>query len=144
MLPRFPTKDQLLPEYSALDLFKSSFPSSSALLTDHYRSIPEIIDVSNALFYHDELNPLRLAGGPKAITDNLLKGKIEKGKNHVEAAALVDDICDRIKSTAETETFQTIGVISMGGSSQCKLILKLMEEKFEPIIEEYGAEVVGE
>ena len=145
LLPDFATAEQLLPEYSFFDLIQASFPKNAAALSEHYRSVPEIIAISNDLWYFSELNPLRLSGGPNAIRDHFVKveagtPRVKKGKkanhvdaemektlkgkktNQVEAEWITDEVCDEIRASAGSENCKTIGVISLGGPDQCNLI----------------------
>ncbi|CAB9497242.1 Inherit from COG: Helicase [Seminavis robusta] len=143
-LPDIPTKNQLLPEYSFFDLFQAAFPKSSAVLYEHYRCLPEIIAISNDLWYFSDLIPLRLASRSGAVRNLRVKGTRcpKKKTNWAEAEMISDLIIDRIRSTANKDEYQSIGAISMGGVEQCKLIKELIAEKVDPVIDDFGSDVV--
>ena len=143
-LPAIPTAEQLLPEYSFFDLFQAAFPRSTLILSEHYRCDPRIIAISNELWYFSELIPLRLASHSSAIQNLSVKGVRDSARkiNQVEAERISDCVFDEVESTAEKTGYQTIGVISLGGPQQCKLIKQLIGEKIDPLIEKFGPEVV--
>ena len=144
LLPDIPTKRKLLPESSFFALTKSTFPLNSVALFEHFRCSPEIIAVSNSLFYTGTLLPLRLTSTTDAIEHVLVEGKRDQKKknNSDEAETIANRIHDYIEENADEDECKTIGVVSMGGPEQCKLIKERIEEKVEHLIQDFGPEVV--
>lgn len=145
-LPGISTDEQLLPEYSFFDLMQASFPLSEVSLCEHFRCAPEIIGISNKLFYHSKLVPLKLGGKAEAIRcEHLRKGFRDQKKktNEVEAERIADLVYKEIQRTAEQDSdYQTMAIISMGGPHQSKLIQKLVEDKTNDLMAEYGSDIV--
>ena len=144
ILPNIPTADQLLPESSFFDLSMAAFPSSDVSLREHRRCDPQIIEISNTLFYAGELVPLRLTSKENCVHDVVVSGTRDKKKktNVIEARKVADFVYDEIRNSSKDQSFRTIAVISLGGADQHKLIRKLVEEKTEHLIHEFGSDVV--
>lgn len=141
-----PTAKKLGPESSFFSLFKSAFPSSSVGMFEHYRCDPRIIAISNATFYDKRLVPLRLPSKTDATEDIRVNGTRDKKKktNEEEANVITDLILNVVKASAEKseDKCPTIGVISLGGPEQVKRIDELKDEKLEPVITEFGSDVI--
>lgn len=165
-LPPIPTKGKLLPESSFFALVKSTFPYSSVAMFEHYRCDPRIIQISNASFYAGRLLPMRLASHEPAVVDIAVYGERYGGKkqskkqknskngsegkekttiaktNTKEAETIATYIADYIRENARSEEYETIGVISLGGQEQCKLLQNMIEANNESLIVDLGADVV--
>jgi very-short-patch-repair endonuclease len=108
-------------------------------LREHFRCMPEIIQFSNNLCYRSEpLIPLRQYGvgriTPVIVTHHVPEG-YQEGRsprviNQPEAQAIVD----QIKKCCENSIYdgKTMGVISLLGEDQAKLIERLLLEKIGP------------
>lgn len=106
---------------SIYDVLKASFPSF--LLKEQFRSVPEIIEYSNILSYDGKILPLRDTNDTHLKPSlNIVKvdGVREGDINKVEA----DKILEMIKEMLKDPTYdgKTIGVISLLGEAQAKLI----------------------
>lgn len=108
-------------------------------LREHFRCMPEIIQFSNNLCYRSEpLIPLRQYGlgrlTPVIVTrhvpEGYQQGHSPRVVNEPEAQAIVD----QIKKCCEDSTYvgKTIGVISLLGEDQAKVIEKLLLERIGP------------
>ena len=117
---------------SLYDILKASFPSF--LLKEQFRSVPEIIEYSNKLSYDGKILPLRdtndttIKPALKLVhVDGVREGDI----NQVEA----DKILELIKEILADPAYdgKTIGVISLLGDAQAKLIDDMMIEQIDII-----------
>eukprot|EP00977_Amphora_coffeiformis_P000100 scaffold23_cov175-Amphora_coffeaeformis.AAC.12 len=143
--PGISTDKQLLPEFSFFDLTQAAFPCSDICLYEHFRCDPDIIAISDKLYYHGSLVPMRLRGKTNAVQCKHLKnGEKDKRskRNEEEAKAIVEDGKEEIRRTANSLDYQTIAVISMGGPAQYKRIQELVEKGVGDIIDEYGSDIV--
>jgi len=134
----------MLPGTSIYDLAKVLFAQDSVMLREHFRCVQAIIQFSNNHFYSKEIRPLRV---PKAserlvppLIDVYVKGGTRVGKQKVnphEAKAIVQEI----RQIVEQKEFahRTIGVVSLLGSEQAKVIRKrLITEIGEDRILKHG------
>ena len=151
-LPDIPAARDLLPESNFFQAFKIAFPHNTVSLREHYRCDPRIIAISNHNFYHDLLLPFRPpARQVDAVKEKVIQEQIpsEKKTNKAEANYIVNEImnyvsqcCDDASGKCET-VVETIGVISLGGSEQCTLIKKMIDEMvFGPLIDKFGSDLV--
>jgi very-short-patch-repair endonuclease len=108
-------------------------------LREHFRCMPEIIQFSNNLCYRSEpLIPLRQYGAgrltpvivTRPVPDGYQQGHSPRVVNQPEAQAIVD----QIKKCCEDLIYdgKTMGVISLLGEDQAKLIEKLLLENIGP------------
>ncbi len=104
-------------------------------LREHFRCMPEIIAFSNQLCYHNEpLVPLRQYGSSR-LTPVIIRRYIQHGKaenaggviNRAEAEALVLQVQKCGKDPAYEG--KSMGVISLQGNAQARLIEKLLIRK---------------
>jgi very-short-patch-repair endonuclease len=109
---------------------------SKIILKEHFRCVPEIIQFSNDLMYGGMIDPLRLPlrsellePPVKAIRveDGYRKEDTRKAINEPEAEAIVNHIAECCRD--EKYKGKTIGVISLQGHDQAKLIENLLREK---------------
>lgn len=128
----FPNYHLYEPTTSFYDILKATFPSF--LLTEEFRSVPEIIDYSNKLIYDGKISPLR------DINDSHLKpalnicyvdGEKIDGVNVEEK----DQIIKKVKEIIADEKYdgKTIGIISLAGENQAKLIDEELSESIDSI-----------
>lgn len=134
-------RPQMTPDRSMYDLFKVAFAESAVMLREHFRCVAPIIEYSRQQFYKGELKPLRLPTlserlDPPLIDLQVLDG-VKQGKvNKPEAHVIVDEI-RRIVEAPEMSG-RTIGVVSLLGSEQARLIMELLSlEMGEEIISRY-------
>jgi hypothetical protein len=126
-LPHSPFSGSFLPGQSFFDLCSQAFPLGRVVLSEHFRCTEEIIGFSNAQFYDGRLVPLRLPKKSERLKPPVLDVRVPNGvktgkTNEIEA----DEIVRRIKaivSTASTSSNpRSIGVISLIGDEQSRLI----------------------
>lgn len=119
---------------SLYDLAEIAF-SGHLMLKEHFRSVPEIIQFSNDLMYGGEIQPLRVPRrseilDPPVVAVRVPDGYREEGTkviNGPEARALVAkvvEVCQRSEYAG-----RTMGVISLQGEDQARLIEDLLREK---------------
>jgi hypothetical protein len=97
------------------------------VLNEHFRCAPEIIEFSNREFYDSRLVPLRLPGKSErlspSIVDVFLKNGVKVGKvNEKEADEVVRLVKDFVSDLSANATPRSIGVISLVGDDQSRLI----------------------
>jgi very-short-patch-repair endonuclease len=132
---------QRIPHYRTLfnldnslyDIANQKFPAQT-MLTEHFRSLPEIIEFSNTHIYDGKIVPLRdqppTPGwrplGAVKVIDGYRSGDI----NEPEAAAVVD-LIEKLCADPKYEDM-TFGVVSLLGSSQSKLIWDRLYDRLGP------------
>jgi very-short-patch-repair endonuclease len=108
-------------------------------LREHFRCMPEIIQFSNNLCYRSEpLIPLRQYGAGR-ITPVIVTHHVQEGYQQGHSPRVVNQpeaqaVVDQIKKCCEDSIYdgKTMGVISLLGEDQAKLIEKLLLEKIGP------------
>lgn len=109
-------------------------------LREHFRCMPEIIQFSNNLCYSEmPLIPLKQFGAGRLnpsvitvyVTDGYQKGRSPRITNPPEAEALVE----KIFQLCNDKNFEgkTMGVISLLGEEQAKLIQELLTHRVGPV-----------
>lgn len=126
-LPHSPLKDSLLPGQSFFDLCAQGFPQGRAVLCEHFRCAPEIIAFSNDVFYDGKLIPLRLPARDERLIPSIVDVKVRTGlkdgkSNKKECDVIVKMIKEFINSTTSSAFPRSIGVISLMGEEQSRLI----------------------
>jgi very-short-patch-repair endonuclease len=133
-----PFKDLYGPENSLFAHANIRF-GGRIVLREHFRCMPEIIQFSNNLCYSDTpLKPLRQYPPKRLVEpivvrhvkDGFREGPPERALNRPEAEALVNAIVDfcSLKEYAD----KTMGVISLQGEAQAKLIESILLKSMEP------------
>jgi very-short-patch-repair endonuclease len=130
-IPRYRTLFNL--DNSLYDIANQKFPAQT-MLTEHFRSLPEIIEFSNTHIYDGKIVPLRdqppTPGwrplGAVKVKDGYRSGDI----NEPEAAAVVD-LIENLCADPKYEDM-TFGVVSLLGSSQSKLIWDRLYDRLGP------------
>ncbi len=105
-------------------------------LTEHFRSVAEIIQFSNRLSYAGEIKPLResnaVATRPFTVAQQVRDGRRVDGAkvNHREAdeiASLISAVCEQPEYSG-----RSIGVISMVGDEQAMLVEEKLRKRLSP------------
>lgn len=143
---------RLMEEYLFDFRFKSSFDVESSLfdhgklrygtlritLREHFRCMPEIIRFSNDLCYADTpLIPLRQYGPDRLpplqhvfVEGGYREGSHSRAINRPEAQAIVDKIVELCSD--ERYAGKTMGVVTLQGDEQAKLITSLLLNQLGP------------
>lgn len=143
-LDDLPFQHALSPQSSLYANAKIRF-NQNIVLREHFRCMPEIIQFSNDLCYASNgtpLDPLRAYAANRLaplvirhVPDGYREGSTQNAQNRPEAEALVAQLCacvedDRYKGA-------TMGVISLQGEAQARLIENMLHEALDPeVIEE--------
>lgn len=136
------TIDAVLPHASLYTLDTSLYDIaqmhfSGAMLTEHFRSVPEIIGFCNQLSYDGRIRPLRESGALQPLVDCYLRGR-RTGKTNEEEARYIVAL---LAACLEEEAYQgaTFGAISLLGTEQAKRIQELAAERIGiTALEEHG------
>lgn len=121
------------PDNSLYDLAIQKF-AAPVMLSEHFRSLPEIIEFSNTHAYNGKIIPLR--DQPPAVNwrplgvVRVLDGYREHDINRQEAAQVVRLIGEMSKDNKYDN--MTFGVVTLLGTSQAKLIHDLLYDRFGP------------
>lgn len=135
-----PHGDQLDVQSNLFAQAQIRFPGVVAL-REHFRCMPEIIEFSNQLCYaplnqpltplrqfgSDRLKPLRSVFVPHAHVTN--RGSSDQ-TNELEAEALIRQVEECIQDPAYRD--RSMGIISLLGTGQVKLLTKLLAERIAP------------
>jgi hypothetical protein len=128
-LPVGPLADSLMPGHSFFDLCAQAFPQGRVVLSEHFRCAEEIINFSNEQFYDGRLVPLRLPTKSERLTPSIVDVKVDGTKvgkvNQAEANKIVEMIQEIVEESQDTATVispRTIGIISLLGDEQARLI----------------------
>jgi very-short-patch-repair endonuclease len=132
-----------IPHRDALGITSSLFHqaairfSGRVVLREHFRCMPEIIRFSSDLCYRGQLEPLRQYPPQRLepivvrhIADGYREGTSQSARNPVEAEALAEAICQCCRNPAYAD--KTLGVISLQGETQAKLINSLLLKRLTP------------
>jgi very-short-patch-repair endonuclease len=131
-----PFKEEMTPEKSLYDLASRVFASQQVMLREHFRCVPAIISYSNSKFYEDAIQPLRIPKASERLDPPLIDVYVEDGlrdthdRNKAEAEAIAEEIAGIIASPVYAD--RTIGVVSLLGFDQAKLIDSLVRERCDP------------
>lgn len=139
LIPDIPYSDALGIEHSFFDQAFIRY-KGQICLKEHFRCMPEIIQFSNNLCYSNTpLIPLKQFGagrltptvGTKHVVDGYQKGRSPRVTNPPEAEAVVSFIANCCSD--KRYDGKTMGVISLLGEEQGKLIYSLLLEKIGPV-----------
>ena len=106
------------------------------VLQEHFRCMPEIIEFSNSLCYRDRpLVPLRQFGSdrlrPVIQVRRIHEGVYSDGHvNEAEATAITDQVVTCLDDPSYAG--KTMGVVSLVGSEQAKLIARMLTQRVDP------------
>lgn len=135
-LPDIPNSDLFDGNISLYEIAEQTFPKEGKLmLREHFRCVPEIIQFSNDLSYGGEMIPLRLPLEEEKLEPPVMAVKVEDGYNdeadkdinRPEAEAITEDIFKLVNDPKYKD--QTIGVITLQGNKQHKLLETLIRDK---------------
>lgn len=138
-IPDLPYNDALGVDNSFFDQAFIRY-TGQICLQEHFRCMPEIIQFSNNLCYSEmPLIPLKQYGAgrltptvvTKSVSDGYQKGRSQRITNPPEAEAIADYISKLCAD--ERYSGKTMGVISLLGEEQAKLIHTLLSERVGPI-----------
>lgn len=119
---------------SLYDIAETTF--SSSMLKEHFRSVPDIINFSNALSYDFKIKPLRDASSsnlqPAFINYRVSGVRRSPNKVNFEEANCIASL---IAACIEREEYKdsTFGVISLLGTEQAKLIKDILLDKIDNV-----------
>jgi very-short-patch-repair endonuclease len=136
-LTGLPFADQMDPATSLYELGGMLFPGKAILLREHFRCVEPIIRFSSR-FYQNLLVPMRLPTASERLDppliDIFVRDGIKTGDINLREAEV---IVEEIRLLTENPEFEgrTIGVISMIGDKQAKLI-------YDHLMRDLGAEVM--
>lgn len=135
-IPESPFEASMLPGHSFFDLCAQAFPMGRVILREHFRCAPEIISYSNTEFYNDNLVPLRLPTSIERLKPSLIDVRIPNGQkigkiNERECTAIVDMIGRYVESCNLVQK-RSIGVISLVGDEQSRLIRGRLLDRIGP------------
>lgn len=126
-------RDEFSPKSNLYRLLNVRFPGSQRL-TDHHRSMPEIISWSSREFYNDELTPVRQFGTDRLpplvveqVTDGCVEGRDDQRRNPPEAARMVSELKRMLADPVYTG--KTFGLISLASRGQVALLEQLIDEE---------------
>lgn len=133
-LPDTPFSEAFLPGQSFFDLCATAFPTGRVVLSEHFRCAQEIISFSNQQFYDGHLIPLRLPLASQRIKPSLLDIKIRGIKVGKVNEKEAEEIVNRIQTivTTSSSSPRTIGVISLMGDEQSRLIRGRLLDRVGP------------
>lgn len=131
---KIPLAQLYTPQTSIYDISATTF--QPLMLREHFRCVPEIIGFSNMLSYDHKIKPLRDASNsillPAVVNYRVDGGKREEGTktNLAEANAIIS----LMKACMEQPEYKgkTMGVISLLGDEQVKVIQRLIEQEIDP------------
>lgn len=129
----------LFPQSSVYENAKIRF-GQTIVLREHFRCMPEIIQFSNDLCYAPNgtsLDPLRTYSADRIqpiicrhVADGYLKGSTAFAANPPEAEAIVAQIRGCIDDPRYAG--MTMGVVSLQGKTQARLIQSMLHDQFDP------------
>lgn len=129
-LSNVPLRNQMIPPSSIYDLACVAFVADGLCLKEHFRCVEPIIQYSNR-FYGNKLIPLRIPTATERLDPPLIDIFVRDGHrdgrkktNLPEAMAIVNEIKMLVADSRFAK--KTIGVISMVGQQQSKLIFELL------------------
>jgi very-short-patch-repair endonuclease len=126
---------EMTPEKSLYDLASRVFADQQVMLREHFRCVQPIISYSNREFYRDAIQPLRIPRASERIDPPLVDIFVDGGyrdrqdKNQLEAEAIAEEIGAILVTPALSG--RTIGVVSLLGVDQAKLIDTMVRERFD-------------
>jgi Superfamily I DNA and RNA helicases and helicase subunits len=134
-------KHALSPQSSLYANAKIRF-RENVVLREHFRCMPEIIQFSNDLCYANNgtpLDPLRSYSPDRLkpievrhVTEGYRIGSSQHAQNPPEAEAIVEQVISCINDPRYENL--SMGIISLQGDAQARLIEKKIEERIEPEI----------
>ena len=146
-----PHKHALSPQSSLYGNAKIRL-NQNIVLREHFRCMPEIIQFSNDLCYASNgtpLDPLRAYPANRLeplllrhVPEGYRQGSTQHAQNLPEAEAIVRQICACIEDPRYADA--SMGVISLQGEAQAKLIERLLLATLDPAVIEARRLVCGD
>lgn len=128
-----PFKEEMTPEKSLYDLAARVFAAHQVMLREQFRCVPPIIAYSNRVFYKGAIQPLRIPKRTERIDPPLVDVYVEGGLRDRRDCNLeeAEFIAREIAALLNDERFagRTLGVVSLLGMDQAKLIDSLVRSK---------------
>src|SRR5215471_8607266 len=131
-----PYQAEMTPEKSLYDLAARVFSAHAVMLREHFRCASPIVAYSNRVFYKGGIQPLRIPTASERIDPPLVDIYVEDGErdaydcNVREAQVITDEIAALLHD--ERYARRTIGVVSMLGMEQAKLIDETVRNGCDP------------
>ncbi len=126
--------------------------SQNIVLREHFRCMPEIIQFSNDLCYASNgtpLDPLRAYSGNRLqplvlrhVADGYRVGGAQNATNPPEADAIVAQVVACIEDPRYAQA--TMGIVSLQGEAQAKLIERKLMEALDPAVIEQRRIICGD
>lgn len=139
-LPDLPLEERHMfrPEMNLYELLSARFPKV-VRLTEHFRSMPEIIGWSSEQFYNRSLVPLRRFGADRLdplqvrfVHGAYQEGRQDKIHNPIEAKEIVDKLQEMVDDPRYER--RSFGIITLQGSEQARRIERLIAQTLPPPI----------
>lgn len=132
VLRTLPYRAEMAPDKSIYDLGSVLFASDLVRLREHFRCVEPIIEFSNQLCYNGEIRCLRVPTAEERLSPVLIDVFVRGGYRHAgsqkinrpEAEAIVEEIKKIV--TDPTMSRRSIGVVSLLGNEQARLVLDLL------------------
>lgn len=129
-----PFKEVLTPEKSLYDIAATVFAAHKVMLREHFRCVPPIIAYSNR-FYDGSIQPLRIPKTSERLDPPLIDVYAPAGtrSSRDTNAAEADFIANEIAAIVANPKLagRTLGVVSLLGIDQAKLIDHLVRERVD-------------
>ncbi|MBF9132109.1 AAA family ATPase [Plantactinospora sp. S1510] len=136
------------PDSNLYELLSTKFPKVIRL-SEHFRSMPEIIGWSSAQFYDNRLVPLRQFGADRLdplkvvqVKDAIEEGRDASLRNRAEAEAIVDQVQKMIEDPLYRG--KSIGIIALQTGRQVQVIESLLDQRIDPVDRKDRAIRVGQ
>ena len=136
------------PGMNLYELLAARFPKVIRL-SEHFRSMPEIIGWSSEMFYDRRLIPLRQFGADRF--DPLRVVHVEnaepEGQSDIRNRAEAEAVADTVQKLVEDPAYRdkTIGVITlMQGTRQGALIENMINDRVEPAVQRHHGIRIGQ
>jgi len=140
-LPDSPFQECLLPGHSFFDFCTQAFPLTRVILQEHFRCCPEIIQYSNEQYYFGRLNAIRLPTSNERMSPPLIdvyvRSGVKRGKVNEQEADTIVAMIQSIVSSSNGGLPKSIGVISLVGDEQARLVRGRLLDSIGP--EKYKA-----
>ncbi|MDG4830020.1 AAA domain-containing protein [Solwaraspora sp. WMMD1047] len=123
------------PTSNLYELLSTHFPDVIRL-SEHFRSMPEIIGWSSAQFYDNRLIPLRQFGADRLDPLKVIhvEGATEIGRNFtLRNQAEAETVIDHVKKIIDDPMYRnkSIGIIALQGGKQVQILDKLLNERID-------------
>lgn len=128
-------RDMFKPGMNLYELLSARFPDT-VRLTEHFRSMPEIIGWSSRQFYRETLTPLRQFGADRLeplrveyVDGAYQEGREERIRNPAEAKQIVAKVVELLRDPRYDR--RSFGIITLQGTAQAPLIEQLIAQSVD-------------